>query len=315
MHPEGERIYAASANGGVWYSGDGAATWQSLGGFAATNVGEITRPAHRHACGAILVDWGTTAAGDSVYVGTGETSHQYTAQPGSSLGGVGILVSHNPVGSTLTDPWTREAPNLLGKGVNRIVMEPGGAAIVAATSTGLRSRPVPADPEADWELVAGDPFDGLETMVSDVLWTEGGGTRPARLWVWVQGGPKAGLWVRADGEDDFERIDTPGFAKKRGVLAAATPPDTVYVLNDRHHKDAAQAQLPAMFRVSAAGNATPTASRVSVVPDVLGRQGFYDMAIAVDPSDTTRVVIAGSTFDTTTPGGTAVSGRRRHPRR
>ena len=145
-------------------------------------------------------------------------------------------------------------------------------------------------------------------MVSDVLWTEGGGTRPARLWVWVQGGPKAGLWVRADGEDDFKRIDTPGFAKKRGVLAAATPPDTVYVLNDRHHKDAAQAQLPAMFRVSAAGNATPTASRVSVVPDVLGRQGFYDMAIAVDPSDATRVVIAGSTFDTTTPGGTAVSG-------
>src|SRR5262245_32804785 len=27
VHPDGERIYAASANGGVWYSGDGGANW------------------------------------------------------------------------------------------------------------------------------------------------------------------------------------------------------------------------------------------------------------------------------------------------
>ena len=67
VDPNGTRIYAAAANGGVWYSGDGGAQWRSLGGLAATNRPEITRPANRNSCGAIHVEFGATASGDEVY--------------------------------------------------------------------------------------------------------------------------------------------------------------------------------------------------------------------------------------------------------
>src|SRR5439155_11744489 len=37
---DGQRAYAASGNGGIWYSSDGGASWRSLGGFAPTNTPE-----------------------------------------------------------------------------------------------------------------------------------------------------------------------------------------------------------------------------------------------------------------------------------
>jgi hypothetical protein len=48
VHPGGNRAYAASANGGVWYTSDGGVHWISLGGFAPTGGAQIIRPAHRH---------------------------------------------------------------------------------------------------------------------------------------------------------------------------------------------------------------------------------------------------------------------------
>ena len=63
------------------------------------------------------------------------------AQPGSALGGIGILVAHGPAASTDADPWKREAKNLLGAGVMRIAVDPCGTKVVAATSIGLFERP------------------------------------------------------------------------------------------------------------------------------------------------------------------------------
>jgi hypothetical protein len=103
VHSDGARIYAASGNGGVWYSSDSGEHWRSLGGFAPTNTPEVNRPAQRNACGAIRVVFGATEADDDVYLGTGETAHVPTAQPGSSLGGLGILVSHGAAASASSD--------------------------------------------------------------------------------------------------------------------------------------------------------------------------------------------------------------------
>src|SRR6185295_17601998 len=99
VHTGGSRAYAASANGGVWYTSDGGIHWVSLGGFAPTGSAQIIRPAHRHACGAIKVAFGATEATDVVYVGTGETTHGRDAQPGHSLGGVGVLIGDHPATS------------------------------------------------------------------------------------------------------------------------------------------------------------------------------------------------------------------------
>jgi hypothetical protein len=299
----GQRLYAASANGGVWYSSDGGAHWRSLGGFAPTAAAEVNRPAHRNACGAIRVVFGATEADDEVYVGTGETAFPVAgmspdAQPGTSLGGIGILFAHGPAAAASDNPWQREAKNLLGRGVNRIAVSPDGATVVAATTIGLLQRPTPAAPDADWTRVAGAPFGDLTAECTDVLWTSGMGARPERLWVWVRSGDNAGLWVRPAGATNFTNIATPGALRRRAVLAAATPPDQVFLM-----VDAGSNLPPALFRIGAATAAAPVATAVANVPNVLRKQGFYDIGMAVDPTNPNRVVLAGCTFRATSPDG------------
>ncbi len=297
----GTRIYAASGNGGIWYSNDGGDHWRSLGGFAPTNAAEVNRPAQRNSCGAVSVVFGATEADDDVYVGTGETVGRPTAQPGRALGGIGILFAHGPAVSASPDPWQREADNLIGEGVYRVAIGPGGDTVVAATTIGLLQRPSPAVVDADWERVAGAPFSSLTDACADVLWTAGDGARPARLWVWVSDGDNKGLWVRPQGATDFEKVDTPGAAPRRAVLAASTPPDQVFLF-----VDGGSSALPSLFRIAAATAAAPVATAVDGVPNVLQDQGFYDIALAVHPTLPDRIVLGGKTFNATTPDGTSV---------
>jgi hypothetical protein len=41
---DGNRVYAATANGGVWYSADAGTTWSPLGADASTPLGEAAAP-------------------------------------------------------------------------------------------------------------------------------------------------------------------------------------------------------------------------------------------------------------------------------
>lgn len=304
VHDGGDRIYAASGTGGVWYSRNGGAEWMPLGGFAPTNTAGLNRPAQRNACGAICVRFGATEADDDVYIGTGEAvGRDPDAQPGHSIGGVGILVAHGPAAAATPDPWVREAKNLLGNGVWRIVIEPGGTTVIAATRTGLFQRPAAPGADVDWERVAGTPFNTLTDSCTDLLWTAGdGATRPARLWVWVRDGDNAGLWVRATGQTNFAKVATPGALQSRAALAASTPPNQVWVFND-----AGASTAPALYRVACASAAAPVATSVAGVPLILGGQGFYDIAIAVDPTRPDRVALGGCNFGMTTPDGQAAS--------
>ena len=143
VHPNGQRIYAATANGGVWYSADGADSWRSIGGFAETDTPDIVRPAHRHACGAITVVLGADVNDqtlDTVYVGTGELTPGREADAGSALGGIGILVATGPASAVTVDPWVEESPNLLHEGVYRFAVDPTGR----HDRGGDHDRPAPA---------------------------------------------------------------------------------------------------------------------------------------------------------------------------
>ena len=305
---EGKRIYAASGTGGLWYSPDAGESWRALGGFAPTNVAGMTRPAQRNACGAIFVKFGATEADDDVFVGTGEPHMTApgllpNAQPGIAMGGLGILFAHGPAASALADPWQREAKSLIGRGVTAIVQQPGGTTVVAATSVGLFQRPASPAADKDWDPVAGTPFNTLTAEISDALWTAGdGGSRPARLWVWVRTGASAGLWVRKDTETNFTQVTTTAAPQRRAVLAASNPPDQIFLLND-----AGPDVSPNLFRIAAASGALPVATPVTAgLKNFLGKQGFYDIALAVHPSMPNRVVIGGSFFSATMPDGTAL---------
>jgi hypothetical protein len=305
VHSGGQRIYAASANGGVWYSSDGGANWASIAGLASTNTAGILRPAQRNACGSLHVEFGGSEAADLVFVGTGEVTHALGGQPGNSEGGVGILVATGPAQSAAPDPWVREAPNLVNDGVFRIVREPGGSITLAATRSGLYQRPAAPGAGVNWVRPTSTPFDTLSGDCTDMLWTPVNGTSPARLWVWVKSGPNAGLWVRDTVAGNFAKVavdgaSSYGYTAGRACLAASTPPTQLWVINDR-----GDGTNPGLFRVTnpAAGTA-PVAHAVIGVPNILRDSGFYNIAIAVDPANPNRVALAGSYLEDITQDGT-----------
>lgn len=296
VHDGGQRLYAASANGGVWYSKNGGDSWVSVGGLAPTNTAGINRPAQRNACGALEVIFGAVEGEDQVFLGTGEVNSEPKGAVGDSEGGVGILFGDKPAkAGAAADPWKPEAHHLVNNGIYRFARDPESDTILVATLTGLYQRPALHDGEVDWVRPTGTPFATLDKPCSDILWTAANGSSPARCWVWVKDGPDAGLWVRANGTANFSKVTVDpaaglAYNAGRAELAAATPPTQVWVINDFGNVGTA-----GLFRVTNPAAATaPVAHGVVGVPNVLRNQGFYDIAIAVDPANPNRVVLGGS---------------------
>lgn len=309
VHEAGDRVYAATANGGVWFSPDGGGSWESLGGLDATDGTGVDRSAHRNACGAIAVSFGTGGSPDVIYVGTGEVTHPYrtrpetfmSAQTGRPFAGVGILRGERPAaGGAVT--WVREARNLIGNSVYRIALEPGGTGVVAATLKGLFERPAAAGADVDWTRPTGAPFDTLDVECTDLLWTEAQAPRPARLWVWVQSGDNAGLWFRAGNAGAFSRVETPGTRGRRAVLAASTPPDQVWALVDQPDDVTEGATAVGALRTTSAAPFTARAGHVAEqdcgehVSGTPG-EGFYELTSGTISPVTYRVVDGVAMFE------------------
>lgn len=307
---DGLRVYAASANGGIWYSDNGGDRWHSLGGLASTQFAGIKRPAHRNACGAVYVTFGANLGDDVVFVGTGEPQGEPAGgQPWLAEGGVGILVADRTLTLAAADPWTIEATNLANGAIYRVARDPAGGAdprTIAATRNGLWQRPTDPAQRHTWVRPAGAPFANFDGTCTDVLWTASQGTAPARLWVWVQSGDAAmfGLWMRETADGDFTQVATNAasplpFGGGRGTLAAATPPTRIYVHNN--HGGAA-GTTAGLYRVSnPAAGTPPQAQYVNDAPNVAQTQGWYNLAIAVDPSNPDRVALGGSYYGSVTP--------------
>ena len=148
VHHEGKRAYAASARGGVWYTGDGGSTWAPVGGWAERPVG-AGGPNNAQSCGSLLVTFGADVNADFVLVGTGETVPSVSTFTGS-WGGLGVLAARGPAGRPIGDnPWEVESglAVLGGLGVFKLVRNPASTAestagattdkVLAATSAGL----------------------------------------------------------------------------------------------------------------------------------------------------------------------------------
>jgi hypothetical protein len=329
--PDGSRIYAASANGGVWFSGDGGQSWAPLGGMATTpDLNARGRSANSLVIGCLHVEFGANADADTVYAGTGEPSSYYRerAIPGGKSGGIGILKLTRPVSAALADPagnpWEREAPNLIGAGIFRIVRDPANAdRLVAATTFGLFTRSGAFARDADWTRVAAPPFNVQTTdrvMATDAVWVPlatAPVAAPARLFVAVVNlgstAVDSAVFVSEAGVGGpFEKINLPNYAaRQRIALAAAMPlsasPSThaqvLYALSS------AGKDSPRLWRID-----TKTARVVRNLPPPLfggtrlvngtvtttNDQSWYDMAIAVDPSAPTQIYLGGSTERGTT---------------
>ncbi len=313
VSPNGKRVYAATANGGVWYSNDEGSSWLGVGNWVTTPQAEqLDRYANALTCGSVVVDWDTTANGenDTVFVGTGETIPKRRNIPGGSLGGIGVLQGQGVVALTRADPfaavWTREGKALEGAGIYRLAMRPGHPdELAAAASNGFYMRSGAAGPD-NWTKVTVAPFDG-ERVVTDVVWTA------THVWVALH---SRGVWRAAQPAGPFTKVDLPGLQDGRVSLAVSSDGTIVYALGDG----------PRLWRVTGT-----TATRVSNVPAALfgggsdssegeeeeeeeagrgaghpehalppeatGNQAFYDMVLAVDPDHPEVIVLGGSAVE------------------
>jgi hypothetical protein len=298
VSPDGRRAYAATANGGVWFTADGGDTWSPLGGWAVTGTPpNITGPANVLVCGCIYVrfDPGGNAANDEVLVGTGELLPQLpfglSGTPGLQNSGVGVLRAVGPAaGAAFGQVWNLEGTNLAGRGIFRIAADPDQATpttFVAATTSGLVMRT--GAPAATWNPVPAAPFNtaaGASFICTDAIWVRGQGPTPTQLWIAVQdnAGGASGVWVSAGGTaGPFVPIALPTLAPGSRISLAAAPSDPTVVY--------ALANGSLVWRID---NLLPTTVN-QIPPNLLGGQDNYNQAIAVHPTRPERIVLGGAT--------------------
>ncbi len=192
----GQRVYAASAAGGCWYSPDAGETWRPLDDFAASDRTRVGDVASALACGSVHVIWGGQADGsaDEVWVGTGEPTlwngrpgGRVWGLPGGKLRGIGLLTATGPAADGQWSVVTAQAPpgdenapdSLRGHATYRITGDPGDPQqLVAGTTNGVYLRPTGADwgKVTSWNVT--DSTHPLDVAMNRL-------TGPDRVRIWV----------------------------------------------------------------------------------------------------------------------------------
>jgi hypothetical protein len=156
--PGGNRVYAGADNGGIWFSGDGGATWNPLDDYQVSPAGARHIPdADALSVGAVAVKFGAMAANDEIYVGTGSfTSHE----------GIGVL--HSTSGGA-PGTWALEATNIGGGEIRALTIDPDDSAtVLAATTSGICKRPLAGSP-ATWNQVTSSSFTNGNGWVTSLI--------------------------------------------------------------------------------------------------------------------------------------------------
>ena len=173
---EGQRAYAATGKGGVWYTEDAGMSWRPVGGWV-TNHADDGGISTDLSCGSILVAFGATAAEDYVMVGTGEvypgTVSSQSTPVHFDFGGRGVLSGLGPTTKPDTEsPFEDDSgvSVLESAGIFGLARDPAIAAadvgqsgdrVVASTSHGLflgECLTINGKASWDWNRIAGlDP--------------------------------------------------------------------------------------------------------------------------------------------------------------
>jgi hypothetical protein len=320
--PGGDRVYAASALGGLWYSADSGATWEPVGAWRTSDPATVSAASNALTAGALHVAWGANEAADEVWLGTGEALPGGRRDAGflGNYGGIGVLHAVGPVAAVranpLADPWgvaqARPRPaaggqpayaGLGGQGVFRILANPATPRdLLAATTAGLhRHNPAAAAGADPWSVVVVPAWEAAlagasaTVAVTDVAWTPATGAHGARIWVTVvdrTGTGLTGLWLSTDNGATFARVALPGIP--------ATPSRLVIGWH-RNHADVLYVLCsgPTLWRVD--GTLSPPGvgpgAVVNLPTTLFGTTGdisFYAIAAAVDPANSARVMVGGA---------------------
>jgi hypothetical protein len=267
--PGGTRVYAATANGGVWRSDDGGTHWRSL--LDNWDLDPTTPGVDSQACGAIAID---PLGPDRVYVGTGE------GEAAIFFGGVfGVVFSYAGVGPLRTDDggttWINEpvaagSPSLNGQAFYNLVLDPADRErVVAATTAGIYRREPDGAGGYRWRQTRAG------TCTSVAVARSGGVTT---FFAAMYGGP---VFSSPDGSTWTALGAYPGATSRVSLAVQTTNPTVVYALSAGalQRYDASDGQWRA----------------VSGAPPGVGLSD-YKMSIAVDPADATRLYFGGTSL-------------------
>jgi hypothetical protein len=313
--PGGSRVYAGAANGGVWYSGDGGATWTPLDQYATMSQTETTPvEADSLAIGAIAVLFGTTASSsssdssssssdsssasaggvgafaDTIYVGTGEPNGNLDAY-------YGIGIKHSTDGGVT---FSIEGTNLATSEVYRIVIDPIDPTIVfAATTSGIYRRPAGPD-FSSWTKVA-DPDTNIPgSPIVDLVVAGSGDTRIYYAATVNQVFHSGDIFKKADGSATWSVVsgitnpssDPLNNPLRKSMSVGESDRSVVYCLV-QGLSGAGQADFT-LFRLdSTTGGAFSPVTIPSTV-SLLSGQGWYDIVVATDPSNANTIYLVGS---------------------
>lgn len=260
--PGAARVYAGASGGGVWYlDSSPGAIWTPLDDYAVSPSYTSGLDSDALAVADIAVKFGTSAATDVIFVGTG-------------IGPACIGIKYSPNGGA-QGTWQLEATNLTGRRIYRIVIDPDTPSLAyAATDRGLYKRPASA-PYTNWLPVAGAPLGTATDLVV-------AGSGASKRFYAAYAGDRA--YVSAD-FSTWNPVVGVSFAANTGVGLAASESDStvVYALTDS----------AALYRL-----VSGTFQGVSSVPQSAlfsENQGQYkfDLVVAVDPSDANTIYLAG----------------------
>jgi photosystem II stability/assembly factor-like uncharacterized protein len=282
----GNTIYVGGAQGGVWKTTDGGATWNELLDNPVQPDG-VPLAKFTIAVGSITV----TPAG-VLYVGTGEPN-----SAGDAFYGAGILKSTDG-GFT----WTELGLNTFWqhKIFNVIVSPSNPSMILAAADIGLFSS---ADGGATWSNIGstfpsisfGAPFTSLipDPTNSSILYAAGGGE--------IFKSTDAGAtWTLSTPSSTVGCFATAGSCSRISLAMAASSPSTVVAAasDGNLYRTIDSGATWLLVNSPRGGIPFPVTSFCN---EAVGNQCTYDMAVAVDPTDPTIIYLGGQdlwvTFD------------------
>jgi hypothetical protein len=278
-------VYAATANGGVFRSTDGGASWDSL--MDRFDLDPTSFASASLISGAIAIDQDDP---NRVYVGTGEGDTLQLFR----LRIINALPAYRGVGPIRSDDggvnWFEEpsSPSLDGEAFFSIAVDPGDREnVVAGTTAGLyRREPAPWGGHAWQQRRAG--------VFPSVAVARAAGSTRFFCAEWAQGAGSTSGVLRSDDngatwQDAGDGLPAAGVGR---IALGVQPdnPDLVYAFVTK-----SSGALHGLFRLEGVGGRW---RQVTGVPDVLpGEQGTYDLTIAVDPVDGNTVYLGGDRTD------------------
>jgi hypothetical protein len=277
ISPDGQRVYVATADGGVWRSDDAGATW--LFTMENFDLQPTAVDATSLACGAIAIDPGDP---DRVYLGTGEgdTNEIFALRLTDALPayrGVGPLRSDDGGASWVTEPTDAASPTLVGCAFFALAVDPGDRDnVLAATNVGLYQRQSDGMGGYQWVLRRA----GIHTSV---VASAAGGTTTFLAAAWGEQ-----VYSSNDGQT-WAAVGT-GFPTGFGRIGLAVQinnPDVVYAMVAQTAMNGNE--LQGIYRLD---NLTGPWTAVSGAPSLGGQMG-YDLTIAIDPGEVNTIYIGG----------------------